>query len=60
MTSQGGNWQGNNAPLPRVVIGASIMGGSTLFMEMICLSDGSRLIIPREKILLWRKNIKTT
>ena len=35
MTSQGGSWQGNNAPLPRVVFGASIMGGLTLFMEMI-------------------------
>jgi len=36
MTSQGGFWQEDNAPLPRVVIGTSIIGGKTLYMEMIC------------------------
>lgn len=36
MTSQGGFWQEDNAPLPRVVIGTSITGGKTLYMEMIC------------------------
>ena len=35
MTSQGGFWQEDNAPLPRVVIGTSIIGGKTLYMEMI-------------------------
>ena len=34
MTSQGSNWQGNNAPLPRVAQWHGINGGRTLFMEV--------------------------
>lgn len=59
MTSQGGIWQGNNTPLPRVVFGASIMGGSTLFMEMIVGVMGQDYNSKRENII-WRKNVKTT
>ena len=58
MTSQGGFWQEDNAPLPRVVIGTSIMGGSALFMGEICKS--TKVNDSKEIILVSRGNMKTT